>query len=88
MAVFYLVIDVWGWRRWAVPFMAIGANSIFAYMAWNLCHPAFRQVADVFLGGLRPVAGVWYDAIAWTDAMATLWLLLGYMYRNKTFVRV
>ena len=88
LALFYLVIDVWGWRRWAVPFMAIGANSIFAYMAWGLGSGAFRQAADVLLGGLRQYTGVWYDAIAWAGAMAMLWILLGYMYRNKTYVRI
>jgi len=88
LSFFYLVIDVWGFRRWAVPFMAIGANSIFAYMAWGLGNSAFRQAADVLLGGLRQYTGVWYDAIAWAGAMAILWILLGYMYRNKTFVRV
>lgn len=88
LALFYLVIDVWGFRRWAIPFMAIGANSIFAYMAWGLGGGAFRQAADVLLGGLRQYTGVWYDAIAWAGAMALLWILLGYMYRNKTYVRI
>jgi len=88
LGLFYLVIDVWGWRRWAAGFMAIGANSIFAYMAWGLGSSAFRQAADVLLGGLRQYTGQWYEAIAWAGAMAILWILLGYMYRNKTFVRV
>lgn len=88
LALFYLVIDVWNLRRWAVPFMVIGANSIFAYMAWNLCNPAFRSVAETFVRGLQQYVGPWYDAIVWTGATATLWILLGYMYRNRTFIRV
>jgi predicted acyltransferase len=36
LALFYLVIDVWGLRRWAFPFIVIGANSLAAYMAWQL----------------------------------------------------
>jgi predicted acyltransferase len=87
LALFYLVIDVWKLRRWAVPFMAIGANSIFAYMAWQLCHPAFRAVSETFVRGLQPYVGPWYEGIVCAGATATLWILLGYMYRNKTFIR-
>lgn len=89
LAVFYLVIDVWGWRRWTLPLVVIGANSIFVYMAWGLCSGAFKMVADRFLGGLKQyTGGPWYDVISWTGAFLVLWTLLYYMYRNRTFVRV
>ena len=108
MALFYLIIDVWGFRRWAVPFMAIGANSIFAYMAWGLCSSAFRSVSEKFLGGLQPYVAQWCQTIAdycggecrpehiaaannaliTAGAMAVLWILLGYMYSKKTFIRI
>jgi len=88
LALCYLIVDVWGFRRWATPFMAIGANSIFAYMAWQLCNSAFRRVAEVFLGGLKPYVGPWHDAILAAGALAVLWALLGYMYRKGTFVRI
>jgi predicted acyltransferase len=87
LALAYLVIDVGGIRRWAFPFMVIGANSIFAYMAWNLGAPAFHQAAERFTGGLEPYVGPYYDSIAWAGATACLWLLLYYMYRNRTFLR-
>jgi predicted acyltransferase len=88
LAFFYLVIDVWGFRRWAVPLVAIGMNSIFAYMAWNLFRGAFRTAAEVFLGGLRRHVGPWYETMVWAGAAALLWLLLYWMYRTKTFVKV
>lgn len=87
LAFFYLVIDVWQCRRWAMPFTVIGANSIFAYMAWQLCHPAFRRVSEVFLGGLKQYVGPWHEAILGVGATVVLWALLWYMYRNKSFVR-
>lgn len=88
LALFYLVIDVWGLRRWALPWVVIGANSIFAYMCWQLGHGALRQAAEVFLSGLkRYVGAAWYEPIAWAGATALLWLLLWYLYRNKTFIR-
>ncbi|MBI5394133.1 MAG: DUF5009 domain-containing protein [Verrucomicrobia bacterium] len=88
LALCYLIIDVRGRRRWAAPFMAIGANSIFAYMAWQLCSSAFRRVSEVFLGGLKPYAGPWHEAILAAGALAVLWILLGYLYRKGTLIRI
>jgi predicted acyltransferase len=88
LALCYLIIDVWGWRRWAAPFMAIGANSIFAYMAWQLCSSAFRRVSEVFLGGLKSCVGPWHEAILAAGALAVLWVLLGYLYRKGTLIRI
>ncbi len=31
LAGFYLVIDIWGWRRWAFPLVVVGMNSIAMY---------------------------------------------------------
>jgi len=88
LALFYLVIDVWKLRFWAYPFVVIGANSIFVYMSWSLCSGAYKAVAERFLLGLKQCTGTWYDGIAWTGAFLVMWLLLWYMYRHKTFIRV
>ena len=32
LALFYLVVDVWKFKKWSFPFIVIGANAIFAYM--------------------------------------------------------
>ena len=90
LALFFLVIDVWKLQRWAFPFMVIGANSIFVYMAWSLCSTAFKTVADRFLIGLKHFACLapWYAGISATGAFLVFWILLWYMYRNKTFIRV
>ena len=89
LALFYLVIDVWGIRRWTLFFVVIGANSIFAYMCWQLGHDVFRSAAEIFLGGLKLyISRPWYEPISWAGATLTFWLLLWYLYRNKTFIRV
>jgi predicted acyltransferase len=88
LAAFYLVIDVWQWRRWAFPFVVIGANSIFAYMCWTLGSGVFHQAAKIFLGGLeRFMTPGWYALITSAGATLVLWLLLWYLYRNKTYIR-
>ena len=35
LALFYLVIDVWGRTAWAFPFVVIGSNPILIYVAWE-----------------------------------------------------
>ncbi len=62
-------------------------NATTAYMAWGLFHDAFRQMAEVFLQGLRPHLGTYYEATAWAGATAILWLILYDMYRHKIFLR-
>lgn len=41
--VFYVVIDVWRWRAWAVPLLPAGTNALFAYIVPDL----WQQLADM-----------------------------------------
>jgi predicted acyltransferase len=36
LATFYLIIDVWGYLKWAFFFVVFGANSIVIYMMAHL----------------------------------------------------
>ena len=35
LALFHQIIEVWGWRRWAAPFIWIGSNAIALYMLFG-----------------------------------------------------
>jgi hypothetical protein len=48
----------------------------------------FRQIGDIFVGNLLPRLGQWGDFISETAAITIIWLLLFWMYRTKTFVRI
>ena len=86
LGLFYLVIDVWGYRRWAFPFVVIGCNAIFVYMATHLIK--FRQVSDPIVAGLARHVGPGGELLKATAALLLVWLILFYMYRKGTFVRV
>lgn len=86
LGLFYLLIDVCGLWRWAFGFTVIGMNAIAVYMANMLFD--FRRVADIFVGGLGKWTGEWQDVIRATGGFAITWLILLYMYRKKTFVKV
>lgn len=49
LAVFYWVIEVKGFRRWAQPFVWLGLNSILIYLAVNVVN--FKAMAERFVGG-------------------------------------
>jgi len=88
LALFYFIIDFRGYRKWAFGFTVIGTNAIVAYMGANLFGHAFRLMAEVFIGGLKQYIGGWYPALASLGELATIWLLLYWLYRNRTFIKV
>lgn len=88
LALFYFVIDVLGYHKWGFPFIVIGMNAIVAYMANDLFGGVFRHAAEVFVGGLRPYVGGWYGAIASLGELIAIWLMLYWLYRNRTFIKV
>lgn len=89
LALFYLVIDVAGLRAWAFPFKVIGMNSIAAYLGWQWFSPALHQAGRVFVGGLKQyVTAANYAAIEAAAAALGLWLILFWLYRSKTFIKI
>jgi len=86
LALFYLVIDVLHLRLWAYGWVVIGMNAIFAYMAVHLIN--FRTIGGRFVENLAPWLGQWNDLVQASAAFAVLWLILHYMYRKKTFIKI
>jgi len=86
LAVFYLVIDVLRLRFLAFFFVVIGVNAIAVYMATHVFD--FRHFGDIFVGGLAKWTGNWHDFLRAVGGFAVLWLILFYMYRKKTFVKI
>ena len=86
LAFFYLVIDVIKFRIWAFIFVVIGMNPIFAYMTNSLFD--FRRVGNIFVGGLGKWLGPWNDFTQALAGFVVCWLILLYMYRKKTFIKI
>jgi predicted acyltransferase len=49
LAAFHFVIEDLGWRRWAMPFVWIGANPITIYLVHEVVD--FDKIAERFVGG-------------------------------------
>jgi len=86
LGAFYLVIDVLRLRFLAFFFVVIGMNAIAAYMATHVFD--FRHLGDIFVHGLAQWTGPWQEFTAAVAAFAVLWLILFYMYRKRTFIKV
>ena len=86
MATFYLVIDVLGYRKWVFPFTVIGMNALAVYMATEVYD--FRKIGDIFVGSLLPRVGRWDEVLSAAASLTILWLILYWMYRTRTFVKL
>ena len=86
LALFYLIIDVYGFKKWAFGLVVIGMNAIAAYMATMMFD--FRKIGNIFVGGLEERLGTWNDLVQYAAAFAVVWLILFWMYRKKSFIKI
>jgi predicted acyltransferase len=86
LALFYMVIDVLKFRKWAFPMVVVGMNAIAVYMAAELLD--IGGFAEPVLGGLERHIGAFGAFLAAVTPFVLAWLVLLYMYRKGTFIRV
>ena len=86
LALFYWIVDVRGYRKWAFGFIVIGMNSIAVYFATQVFD--FSSVGNVFVGHLLPRMGRWDRLMEASAAFAIVWLILYWMYRKNEFIRI
>ena len=87
LALFYYIIDVKGYRKWAFFFKVIGINSIMIYISsrfiqWDHANNAFFKWAG-------QLAGPPYNVVVMSVGFIIVkWAFLYFMYRKKVFLRV
>jgi len=86
LALFYWIIDVKGYRKWAFFFIVIGVNPITIYFLQRFVD--FGGIAEFFLSGLVAHAGQVAPLIIPCGLLAIKWLLLLFLYRHKIFFKV
>ena len=86
LALFYRVIDMLGYRKWAFFFTVIGANSITIYLARHFFK--FRDVGLIFTHGFINYLGAWKPFTIELGSVVAGWMFLYYLYRQKIFLRV
>jgi predicted acyltransferase len=101
LALFYVVIDGLGFKKWATPFVVFGTNAIAAYAGSSLLIKLLTYV-KVTSGGERiglpawmyrnlfsPWAGNINGSLAFACAYVLLWLgLMWILYRRRIFIKL
>ena len=87
MAVFYYLIDVRGYQKWAFCFRVIGMNSILIYLSGVFINWAYTSKA--ILGWMAQLAGPPFDmAVAIFSILLVKWAFLYFMYQKKIFLKI
>ena len=86
MSLFYFIIDVKGYQRWAFWLKVIGMNSIAVYMAVHLID--FEGISQNLVFGLEQYLGEYYFVVKVIAALAFIYSVLYYMYKKGTFIKV
>lgn len=87
LSVFYYIIDVLGYKKWAFFFKVIGMNSILIYMSGMFIDWGYTSKA--FFGWMAQLAGKPFDIVLVVlSILIVKWLFLYFMYRKKIFLRV
>lgn len=84
LGLFYWLIDVRGYKKWAFIFVVVGVNPITIYLASSFV--LFGDIARVFVGGFdfgnaQPL--MFAIAVA-----AVKWLFLYYLWRHRIFLKI
>jgi heparan-alpha-glucosaminide N-acetyltransferase len=90
MAVFYFLMDLRGWKKWAFALCVIGMNSIAAYCIAHLFEGFIvENLATHFGKNIFLIFGEAYQPlIRGSLVLLCMWGLLFWMYRRKLFLRI
>ena len=86
LSLFYLVVDVWQFRKGTLFFTVIGANSILVYMAPTFIN--FDYTNESLFGGILSLADGHKALLLAVTLLAIKWGLLYLLYRKKIFLKV
>jgi predicted acyltransferase len=86
LSLFYWIIDVKGYKKWAFPFVIVGLNSITIYLVAGLFD--FGTIVNIFVHGFIEYLGP-FKPVLWALCILTVeWLFLYFLYRKNIFLKV
>ncbi len=84
LLLFYWVIDVKGYKKWAFPFVVIGMNALAVYLSSTLMN--LSAIANVFTSGIAESLGQFGPFFTAFVFLALEWVILYWMYKRKIFL--
>jgi len=87
LSLFYFIIDVKGYQKWAFFFKVIGMNSIFIYLSDHFINWEFTT--EALFKWLGQLSGPTYGMVVLTSMVVGIkWFILYIMYLKKMFLKV
>jgi len=87
LSLFYFIIDVKGYQKWAFFFKVIGVNSIFIYLSDHFIH--WEYTTESLFKWLGQLSGPTFGVVVLTILYVGIkWLTLYLMYLKKIFIKV
>lgn len=87
LSLFYYVIDILGYKKWAFFFQVIGMNSILIYISAHFIDWGYTN--NAFFKWLGQLVGDPFGAVALAISLVFVkWLFLYFMYKKKVFLKV
>ena len=83
---FYWLIDIKGYTRWAFPFKVLGMNCITIYVIAGIFD--FGIIAKIFIHGFYTEMGTFQFTFYEFCVLTVKWLFVYFLYRQKIFLKV
>jgi predicted acyltransferase len=86
-SIFYLIIDLLGYKKWAFIFVVIGMNPITIYLTVRIVN--FKLASKFFFGGFAAIMpATWTPLIEGFGVTAVAWVFLYFLYKNEIFLKI
>jgi len=86
-SIFYLIIDIWEYKKWTLFFVVIGMNPITIYLVGRIVN--FGSASRFFFGGITVLLPeTWAPLMEGIGITAVAWVFLYILYRKKIFLKV
>lgn len=88
MLLFYWLIDVRGYKKWAFPLVVFGMNAIALYMGNSLFGGQVAKIVNVFLNDITGSMGQAGPTFNFIVILSVKWLIFYWMYNRRIFIKV
>ncbi len=87
LSLFYWIIDIKGYKKWAFFFIVVGMNSLAVYYAYRFID--FNYTSNLLFSGLYGFAPEkWHSTFQGFGGLMLVWLLMYFLFKKKVFFKV
>ncbi len=87
LSLFYWIIEIKGYKKWAFFFVVIGMNSLAVYYAYHFID--FYYTSKLLFSGFYSISPEkWHGVFQALGALVLVWLMLYFLYKKKVFLKV